>query len=251
MDPLLSIIVPVHNGARFFSELMQTIERQAYAPLDLIVVDDGSTDEIESLARQHGARYVRQDKRGVSAARNHGLTHARGELILFFDVDDLMPPGKLYRQVHYLIQHPEVDLVSGHVAVSLLPTADDRNLFSKPETLPLMNVGAAIVRRAVCERVGGFDETVTLGEDLDWFMRALERDVRVVVLRETTLVYRQHDGNATRGSSGAAHAAAMMRVIQRSARRRRGPDGTVRPVREWLSCVAAEDDDPGGPDDRP
>src|SRR3982074_3555445 len=100
--PLVSVIVPVYNGERFLAETLQSIINQQYRPLELIVIDDGSTDQTARIATSVSeVRYFYQRNQGVANARNAGLAAARGELIAFLDADDLWQPNKLSLQVEY------------------------------------------------------------------------------------------------------------------------------------------------------
>ena len=115
--PLVSVITPVYNGARHLVDAVTSIERQDYEPLEIIVVDDGSTDETPDVIAELGdrVRAFRQDNAGPAAARNRGLAEARGELLAFCDADDTWPDGKLDLQVGRLQQDPELDVVLGRV----------------------------------------------------------------------------------------------------------------------------------------
>ena len=98
---LLSVIMPVYNGAEFLAEAVASIVAQAYQPLEIIVVDDGSTDETATIVQSLGGeiRYLYQFNQGPAAARNAGLALAQGDLIAFLDVDDLWPADKLAQQM--------------------------------------------------------------------------------------------------------------------------------------------------------
>src|SRR5512145_720054 len=110
--PPISAIIPTHNRAAFLREAVDSVLQQAAGDFELIVVDDGSTDETENLCAGYGERlrYFRQSHRGVSAARNLGMQHARGALIAFLDSDDLWTPHKLARQTEWMAAHPSVSL---------------------------------------------------------------------------------------------------------------------------------------------
>ena len=119
--PLVSAIVPVHNGERYLGAALESIFAQRYEPLEVIVVDDGSRDGSVAVAAQFAVRLVRQENRGVAAARNRGLAEARGDLLAFLDQDDAWPPGKLDTQVAFLAANPAVDFVLGAIAVLAEP----------------------------------------------------------------------------------------------------------------------------------
>ena len=128
--PLVSVILPVYNRAASVARAIDSVLAQTYEPLELIVVDDGSTDRTRDVVRQFapGVTLVEQEHAGAYAARNRGIAHARGELIAFIDSDDAWLPEKLARQVP-LMSRDEVGLVFGdtvHNAVG----ADHRRVYS-------------------------------------------------------------------------------------------------------------------------
>ena len=100
----VSAVIPVHNGAAYVAEAVQSILSQTRPPIECVVVDDGSTDETAEVVRRFGneVAYVRQDRAGVSSARNRGAALARGALVAFLDHDDVWLPTKLERQVEAL-----------------------------------------------------------------------------------------------------------------------------------------------------
>ena len=104
--PLVSVIVPVYNGEDFLVDALASIRQQDYCPLEIVIVNDGSTDGTVELAATLGQdiNWIQQQNNGPSAARNAGLATARGEFIAFLDADDLWPPGKLQAQVELLLQ---------------------------------------------------------------------------------------------------------------------------------------------------
>jgi glycosyltransferase involved in cell wall biosynthesis len=111
--PLISVIVPVHNGEDFLEDAVASIHRQDYCPLEIVIIDDGSTDGTAGLAATLGndIHWIYQQHRGPSAARNAGIVMSHGEFIAFLDADDLWPPGKLQAQVELLLASPAADIV--------------------------------------------------------------------------------------------------------------------------------------------
>ncbi len=192
-SPFLSIIMPAFNAERFLAEAVQSVFRSS-VPLELILVDDGSTDGTEGLARGFGKSltYIRQENAGPSSARNRGLQAARGEMIGFLDADDLWADSHPAAALSYLERHAEVDLVLGQIDY-LIQREFNPELSRTP--FHSYQVGAAILRRAVWERVGGFDPTMRYGEDVDWFLRIREAGASIAMRAEVSLHYRLHSGN--------------------------------------------------------
>ena len=117
-SPMVSVVIPVFDAGGRLLEAIASVERQRYEPLEIVVVDDGSTDDTPALIESLGPRVraLRQPNAGPAAARNRGLAAARGELFAFLDADDLWPDRKLQRQVAALATAPDVDVVLGRVS---------------------------------------------------------------------------------------------------------------------------------------
>ena len=213
MNPLVSVVIPVFNGERFLREAVQSVLDQQYAPLEIIIVDDGSTDGTATVARSLPAtvRYLHQPNQGPAAARNRGIEQAQGGLIAFADADDLWPPAKLELQLPFLINDPAVEIVMGRVQL-LSETGLTESAFS-------VNLGCAVIRKSVFDRVGLFDETMRYSEDVDWFMRARESGAAIMTIDAVTLFYRQHEQNMTRGKSTSE--LNVLKALKRSLDRRR------------------------------
>ena len=213
MNPLVSVVIPVFNGERFLREAVRSVLDQQYAPLEIIIVDDGSTDGTATVARSLPAtvRYLHQPNQGPAAARNRGIEQAQGGLIAFADADDLWPPAKLEFQLPYLISDPAVEIVMGRVQL-LSETGLTESAFS-------VNLGCAVIRKSVFDRVGLFDETMRYSEDVDWFMRARESGAAIMTIDAVTLFYRQHEQNMTRGKSTSE--LNVLKALKRSLDRRR------------------------------
>jgi uncharacterized protein (DUF1919 family) len=202
-NSFVTVIIPVYNGERFLAGAVQNVLRQNYDPLEIIIIDDGSTDRTASIAStfKHCVRYYCQPNRGPAAARNLGIEEARGDVVAFLDVDDLWPINKLKRQTNYLAANPSVEIVQGLIQNMALDTsAPTGELIFEETTEPykFINLGSAIYRRSVFEKVGLLDETLCDNEDMDWFFRAWEKNVTKVVLDHVGLFYRKHDCNMSR-----------------------------------------------------
>ena len=222
MEPLVSVVIPVFNGERFLREAVESVLAQKYSPLEIIMVDDGSTDGTADVARSlpETVRYLHQSNQGPAAARNRGIEHAQGSLIAFADADDLWPEDKLALQLPYLMRDPAAEIVMGRIQQVLLSETGAEN-FAEPAFS--VNLGSAIIRKSVFERVGLFDETMRYSEDVDWFMRAREGGAAIVTIDAVTLLYRQHDQNMTRGKSTSE--LNVLKALKRSLDRRRESTG--------------------------
>jgi hypothetical protein len=202
--PLVSVVVPVHNGARFLSEAIGSIRDQRYPAVEIIVVDDGSSDAIDDAvaALPNDVRYLKQAHAGASAARNRGINAASGDYIAFLDVDDLWPTGTLTILLDRLLECPDLAVVRGfaQLVVQHRP-GDGFNYIGNPEESFADYIGAGVYRRAAFTRIGLFDEAMRFSEDIDWFNRARERALPIERIERVTLLVRRHGGNITWGKT--------------------------------------------------
>jgi glycosyltransferase involved in cell wall biosynthesis len=218
----VSVIVPVFNGALFLAEAIASLRAQRRPVDEIVVVDDGSTDGSGELATALGpdVRVIRQPHAGAAAARNRGLEAARGDVIGFLDADDLWPVEKVALQAEVLVRAPEVGLVTGLIrpfggsirgrpADGRLHTSGGRGV----------NLGCALVRRWVFDRVGPFDASFRISDDTDWLLRARDAAIATVALETVTLLYRIHDAGLTRDVTAVGREA--VQVVKRALDRRR------------------------------
>lgn len=205
--PLVSVIIPVYNGERYLESALRSAFTQDYQPLEVIVVDDGSTDNSARLARGFAdVHYLYQENCGVAAARNAGIVAARGECIAFLDQDDLWAPDKLRRQVDCLTQHSHLGYVIVHERL-VLELGVDAPTWLKTDLLlrdhPAFVPSALMVHKSTLDRVGTFDQRYRMGSDSDWFFRAKDLGIPLAVLPQTLLVRRIHDRNHSAQTSTA------------------------------------------------
>jgi glycosyltransferase involved in cell wall biosynthesis len=208
----VSVVIPVFNGARFLAEAVHSVNAQGYRPLEVIVVDDGSTDGSGAVAAGlAGVRCLRQENAGPAAARNAGVAVASGEFVAFLDADDLMTPDRLDLQVGHLQEHPEVGCVLGRQELLVEPGVEPpewaiRAAASAEGETELFGTGQVhsitiLARRAAFNRVGGFDPGFNRagmgGEDLDWLFRLREACVPITILDDIVLIRRLHGANLT------------------------------------------------------
>jgi glycosyltransferase involved in cell wall biosynthesis len=186
--PLVSVIIPTYNRAAWVTEAAASVLNQTYRDFELIVVDDGSTDAtLEALASFWGQIKVlrRQERRGVSAARNLGAAAARGEWLAFLDSDDLWLPDKLARQMNYLRAHPDLLICQTEEiwirnGVRVNPPQTHRkaagDIFLLSLERCMVSPSAVMLHRRLLDTLGGFDETLPAGEDYDLWLRLAWRE---------------------------------------------------------------------------
>jgi glycosyltransferase involved in cell wall biosynthesis len=196
---LISVIIPVYNGERYLAEAVESIRQQNYEPLEIIIVDDGSTDDTAKVAMDLGKdiNYFYQENRGPAAARNTGIKTAKGTIIGFLDADDLWPVNKLRIQILRFVNDPLLQVIMGRAQFIKMPGAPEIDIqFEGPDnTLANIHLGCGLFRKPVFDMVGLFDESLRYCEDHDWFLRARELNIYISILKEVTLYYRIHDQN--------------------------------------------------------
>jgi len=222
-QPLVSVIVPARNAMPFLADALCSIIMQQVAPIEIWVVDGGSTDGSREAAWAFPqVRLIEQPGRGLAAARNLGLSVAQGDLIAFLDADDLWPASSLRARLAHLAQHPDCLGVTGQVQRFLqpgtpLPPAYAGGWLDRP--VAGYTPGALLARRRLFELAGPFDETLTLGCDSDWFARVHDAGLSLAVLAEVTLHKRIHGTNL---SADMAHYRQELLTMTRRSLVRRG-----------------------------
>ena len=145
---------------------------------------------------------IHQDNQGPAAARNRGLQAAGGDIIAFLDSDDRWPANKLQIQIPYLLEPFNYDYVLGCTQFIQLPGGRPI-LSTHQKPVPAGSLGAGLYKKTVFDVVGGFDPTLSQGEDLDWHQRARSANLSTITIPEVTLIYQQHADNLTNNTGEA------------------------------------------------
>jgi glycosyltransferase involved in cell wall biosynthesis len=224
VKPLLSVMIGAYNAAPYLGEAIESVLAQDYEPVELIVVDDGSTDGTAEVARSFAdVTVVSQENGGNGAARNRAVENASGDLYAFLDADDRFTPGKLSLQKAALDADPGLDMVFGHVREFLSPELDEETRASlRPpaaEPMPWTAPNLMLIRRDSFHRVGPFTTAVRVGVTVDWFARAQEAGLRHTILPEVVLERRLHTQN--NGLRESASRSQYLEVIRQAMERRR------------------------------
>lgn len=207
--PTVSVVIPTYNAAAFVGQAIKSVLAQTYRDVEVIVVDDGSTDQTQSILSRFGApvRCIRQANQGVAVARNCGIHESRGRYVAFLDADDTWLPGKLERQVAALEAYPDcaacyaaftrVDWELRPIGISRSP----RQAATLPDLLLNGNVIGSIctvlIERELFDRVGGFDPQLSQCADWDMWIR-LAVHTAFLYVDEPLVTYRQHEANMSR-----------------------------------------------------
>jgi glycosyltransferase involved in cell wall biosynthesis len=219
----ITVILPTFDGAEFLDDALTSIRAQTLAPREILVVDDGSTDDTRAIVAQHAAQCFALPHRGRPAfGRNVGIRAARGEFIAFLDQDDMWTNDALEKQFAAFCAQPHWQVVLGR-AQKIIRAQGSWTADGAPLTQPFLS--AALFRRAVFARVGLLDETLEFfGDDTDWFARARELQIPIKMLDAVTLQWRIHARNASH-QNWRAHAHGidrpLLEVVKKALERQR------------------------------
>jgi glycosyltransferase involved in cell wall biosynthesis len=196
--PLVSVIMAAYNAAEHIGEALESVLAQQWRPLEVVVVDDGSTDATAEIVRGYSeVVYVQQENQGPSAARNSAVEHSSGDFVANFDSDDLLPPTRIGDQVGYLLANPEVGAVFGRQEWLNAPEWMARDsVYGDVDGIPLSSV---MFRRNVFFELGGYDTSFVHGEDMDLLVRMRERGIEYRVMPEIVLYRRYQPSSLTGG----------------------------------------------------
>jgi glycosyltransferase involved in cell wall biosynthesis len=198
--PLVSVIIPVYNCEKYLAATLDSVFAQTYCPIEVIVVDDGSTDRSADIVLAYPeVRYFYQSNQGVAVARNMAISAAQGEYIAFLDADDSWKNDKLSVQIPYMVEHPNVGITATHVLNFLEPGTQVPHWFKPDRDLGETEKGyipsTLVVRKTVFDRVGNFSIDYRAGEDTEWLCRAKDGKVSIVLIPQTLTLRRYHGSN--------------------------------------------------------
>jgi glycosyltransferase involved in cell wall biosynthesis len=258
--PLVSVVIPAYNCVLYLEETIRSILGQTASDIEIIVINDGSTDATGAIARSFGepVRVFDQPNSGVSTARNHGVREARGAFIALVDHDDYWFPNKLANQLTAFEGHPQVDVVFSDFTrwhqnggggrfpepSTFLPQAAPQGIdneysgwiYHQMLLDSWVLTSTALVRTEVVLANGGFDETLPYSEDWDFWLR-LSRTSQFLKLREATTLYRQHADQGSRVTRAVDY---RTRLLEAAAERWGlcSPDGGYVPPRVFKRQLA-------------
>lgn len=227
--PKVSVVIATYNRANFLAETIDSVLQQRFQDYELILVDDGSTDQTRTLAESYGSRirYLYHENRGPSAARNLGVRHARAPWIAFQDSDDLTEPNHLETLCAYATEHPGCGMVFANGAYlsgteskrgTIIPMAKSRRLACNGVRLvdlfekSIVRLQASLISKEAYDAVGGHDESLRICMDLDLSFRLL-MNYPVAYLDRVVFLYRFHEGNI--GKNEELRLTENIRVIQK------------------------------------
>ncbi len=205
----ISVVIPAWNASRYIGEAVDSVLSQSAAPDEIIIVDDGSTDDTSERVRKFGSRVtlVAQSNAGVAAARNRGIAAAHGEAVALLDADDLMASRRLELQRAVLADDPHCAIALGKQLTfrseQERPALDDSAV--NPAVRPGYVPSAAMIRVSAFGLVGPFDAGLRIGDFLDWITRAKSRGAPITEMEQVVAYRRLHEGSLSR-SAGTQYA---------------------------------------------
>ena len=197
----VAVIIPTYNGAAFLEEAIRSVKRQSFPVREILVVDDASTDNSAEIAENLGCRCIRMPKNhGVAAARNIGITLATSEFVAFLDQDDRWRPNKVFEQVDYMSDHPELQFTLTHLTHFLdcdeIPTWAREDWFQHPA--PGFTPSTLIARKSAFLQLGLFRTDGVSSSDTNWIVRAKHLELPFELLPQALVERRIHNGNVSR-----------------------------------------------------
>ena len=212
--PTVSVVIPAYNAMTYLPAAVDSVLKQTFSDFEVLIVDDGSTDQTAQWVTQLTDRRVKlisQPNQGAAAARNTGIAHAQGDYIAFLDADDLWEPSKLEKQVQRLEAQPQVGLVhtwtafidaEGQPTGRIMTSHGEGQVWSQMVVYNLLRCGStAMVRRECFERLGQFDRNLRYAEDWDMWLR-IAKDYDFALVHEPLVFYREHANNKSKNYEG-------------------------------------------------
>lgn len=197
-DCEISVVMPAHNAESYIGEAIRSVLSQTLAPRELIVVDDGSTDETRRIVQAYSnVTYVHQSNAGVAAALNAGRLHARGSHLAFISADDVWHADKLELQYREILKSPDA-LVFGHMQNFISPDVPEEaasKLVCPPDPMPAYSAGTLLTDIRTFSKVGGFSASFAVGEFIDWYGRATDLGITSIMLDQVLSSRRIHMHN--------------------------------------------------------
>jgi glycosyltransferase involved in cell wall biosynthesis len=201
MKPIVNVIICVYNGEKYITEALSSIFAQTYSPIEVIVINDGSTDRTIHAVEPFFARSLRiysfDTNQGLASARNKGIELAQGEFIAFIDADDIWLPDKLQLQVDVVDQNPGVEIVNCMVENFISPDLEgEKNIKFIAEATQAGFLGALLIRKSVFKKIGNFKDQGYIGfSDMEWVMRTKQQEINYYHLKSLQLRRRIHGKN--------------------------------------------------------
>jgi glycosyltransferase involved in cell wall biosynthesis len=223
---LISVIIPVYNCEKYIAEAIESVLSQTYKAYEIIVIDDGSEDNSAAIIKSFpNVQYYRQKNRGLAAALNTGLSKVTGNFISFLDSDDIWVKNKLEKQIQKLNEDKTIEgIFSYHKRFYSTENGQltESELADTKRILPAFFKAALLIRKESFFKVGLFDESITMGDFLDWYRRAMDLGIKMEILKQVLFFRRIHNANSS--LINRANINDYVRIMKTSMDRRRKKD---------------------------
>jgi glycosyltransferase involved in cell wall biosynthesis len=199
-SPLVSVIISVYNGEQHIAETIESIINQNYSNIEIIIIDDGSTDGSREVTQRYvpPLLYHHQPNSGIAAAWNRGIELAKGDFIAFNGADDLWAKNKIQQQMDAFIMDSTLDIVFSHVKQFHSPelsAEEKQKIWCPDELMPGVSAGTMLIKRESFYRVGLFNTKWRRGIFNDWYLRATELGLQTHMLPDLLMWRRLHRTN--------------------------------------------------------
>ena len=196
----VSVIIPVYNGELYLEEAIKSVINQSFPPSEIIVIDDGSTDRSELIAKKYNpdAHYLYQTNKGTASARNLGINKSKGNFLAFLDQDDTWEFKKLEMQINAFQKNKKLDIVFGHLRQFYSPELQEEikmKIYCPDHPEPGYLPSAMLIKRDSFFKVGMFETKWKIGEWTNWFVRATEIGLKTEMLSDILVKRRIHNEN--------------------------------------------------------
>ena len=212
LKPLVSVIIASYNHQNYITDCIKSVIKQSYKSIELIVIDDGSTDDsieiLIALAEKYQFQFIRQKNMGLTQTLNKALSLSKGEYIAPLGSDDCWLLDKIEKQVEFMQQHPDIAVVAGNILVfdqngkirprqRIYPQRyiNFERLFNDPKSIPA--APTVMIRTAILKKMGGYDTQSNL-EDLNLWLRITKAGFMMVILNDVLAYYRKHPTNTSK-----------------------------------------------------
>ena len=225
--PLVSVVLPVYNGEKFVAQAIESVLNQQYRPLQIIVVNDGSTDQSGDILGRYkdSVTYIEQENSGPPSARNRALQEADGEYITFIDQDDIWHPDKLKIQLLEFEKHKDLHIAIGFsIKIPFYSFGDLNSRGVKNRAKFDLLLGSSLVKRSAFEVVDNFNNELLVGDDTDWFIRARENKLAISVHRDLVFYHRLHENNFTKKNDRSKF---VLRILKQAIGRKKAADMNI------------------------
>lgn len=207
-DFKLSVVIPAYNSSKYIEETLASIFNQTKPPFEIIVINDGSTDNTAEIVSKYPVVLINKTNEGPSKTRNRGIAESKGNWIAFLDADDLWQREKIEQVENFINKNPDTEMLSTGLFVgnpiSGWSKVAPRTLFNLNASFfeqlyrrSFIATSSVVIKKEILEKVGGFDSTLLVAEDLDLWLRVALATTKYQYLKEHLLYYRVHDSSIT------------------------------------------------------